>query len=87
VVSVPSFELFAAQPEKYRRAVIGSAKVRVAVEAAVAQGWERFIGDDGIFVGMKGFGASGPYEKLYEHFGITPDAIFKAAKARLRKTA
>jgi transketolase len=87
VVSVPSFELFAAQPEKYRKAVIGSARVRIAVEAAIAQGWERFIGQDGIFVGMTGFGASGPYEKLYEHFGITPDAIVKAAKARLRKTA
>ena len=54
VVSVPSFELFAAQPEKYRKAVIGSAKVRIAVEAAVGQGWERFIGDDGIFIGMNG---------------------------------
>jgi transketolase len=87
VVSVPSFELFARQPEKYRKAVIGSAKVRVAVEAAVGMGWERFIGEEGIFIGMSSFGASGPYEKLYEHFGITPDAIVKAARAKLKKTA
>jgi len=87
VVSVPSFELFARQPEKYRKAVIGSAAVRIAVEAAVAQGWERFIGENGIFIGMNSFGASGPYEKLYEHFGITPEAIVKAARAKLKKTA
>ena len=87
VISVPSFELFAAQPEKYRKAVLGAAKLRIAVEAAIQQGWERFIGEDGIFIGMKGFGASGPYEKLYEHFGITPAAIVKAAKARLKKSA
>jgi transketolase len=87
VVSVPSFELFARQPEKYRKATIGTAPVRVAVEAGVRPGWDRFIGEDGIFVGMTGFGASGPYEKLYEHFGITPKAITKAVKARLKKQA
>ena len=83
VVSVPSFELFAGQSAKYRKAVIGDAPVRIAVEAAVSQGWERFIGEDGVFIGMNGFGASGPYEELYRHFGITPEAIVKAAKAKL----
>ncbi len=87
VVSVPSFELFEEQSETYRKATIGAANVRIAVEAAVKQGWERFIGEDGVFIGMKGFGASGPYEKLYEHFGITPSAIVKAAKAKLKKSA
>jgi transketolase len=85
VVSVPSWELFAAQPQAYRRKVIGEGAVRVAVEAAASLGWERFIGEDGIFVGMAGFGASAPAEKLYEHFGITPQAVAEAVKARLQK--
>jgi transketolase len=85
VVSVPSFERFAAQEDKYRRAVIGRAPVRIAVEAGVRQGWDRFIGEDGVFIGMTGFGASGPYEELYKHFAITPAAIVKAAKARLKQ--
>lgn len=84
VVSVPCFELFQAQSAEYRKEVIGTSKVRIAVEAAVSQGWERFIGEDGIFIGMNGFGASGPYQELYEHFGITPDAIAKAALAKLK---
>lgn len=84
VVSVPSFELFSAQGAQYRKSVIGKAPVRIAVEAAISQGWERFIGEDGIFIGMNGFGASGPYEELYKHFGITPAAIVKAAKAKLK---
>ena len=57
--------------------------VRVAVEAAIQQGWERFIGEDGGFVGMTGFGASAPAEVLYEKFGITSDAVVAAVKARL----
>jgi transketolase len=83
VVSVPSFELFAAQPEAYRKSVIGEAQARVAVEAGVSMGWERFIGEGGGFVGMNGFGASAPAEKLYPHFGITAEAVAAAAKARL----
>ncbi|WP_181703099.1 transketolase [Chthonobacter albigriseus] len=83
VVSVPSFELFAAQPEAYRKAVIGSAKVKVGVEAAIRMGWDSLIGSDGVFIGMHGFGLSGPAEKLYAHFGITPEAIAKAAQERL----
>jgi transketolase len=82
VVSVPCMDLFLDQPEAYRRSVIGSAKVRVGVEAAVRQGWDALIGD-GPFIGMTGFGASGPYKALYEHFGITPKAVAEAALARL----
>jgi transketolase len=83
VVSTPCWELFDTQPEDYRDALIGETDVRVAVEAGVRMGWERFIGEDGVFVGMHGFGASAPYEKLYEHFGITAAAVAAAAKARL----
>ncbi len=79
VVSVPCMDLFAAQPAAYRASVLGSAP-RIAVEAAVQQGWDRWIGDTGTFIGMHSFGASGPFEKLYEHFGITTDKIVAAAK-------
>ncbi len=83
VVSVPCFELFFQQDAKYQASVIGRGTVRVAVEAAIQQGWERFIGEDGGFVGMTGFGASAPAEVLYEKFGITTDAVVAAVKARL----
>ena len=68
-----------------RRAVIGDATVKVAVEAAVRQGWDAIIGADGAFVGMTGFGASAPYKDLYKHFGITPEAVAEAALASLAK--
>jgi transketolase len=83
VVSTPCWELFEAQPADYQAAVIGETEVRVAVEAGVRQGWERFIGEKGVFVGMSGFGASAPAEALYKHFGITPAAVAAAAKFRL----
>ncbi|WP_295224385.1 transketolase [uncultured Brevundimonas sp.] len=83
VVSVPSFELFEQQDAVYQASVIGRGTVRVAVEAAIKQGWERFIGEDGAFIGMTGFGASAPAEVLYEKFDITSDAIVAAVKARL----
>jgi transketolase len=87
VVSVPCFELFEAQSEDYRKEILDSAPVKVAIEAAVRMGWDRFIGNDGIFVGMEGFGASAPYEKLYEHFGITARHAADLTLARLRSNA
>ena len=85
VVSVPCFELLMEAPEAARRAVIGDAKVKVGVEAAVRQGWDAIIGSDGAFVGMTGFGASAPYKDLYKHFGITPQAVADAALRKLGK--
>ena len=82
VVSMPSFELFAAQSAEYRASVLGSAP-RVGVEAAVRLGWDRWLGENGAFVGMTGFGASAPAEALYEHFGITPQTVAQAAAALL----
>ena len=82
VVSMPCWELFAAQPVAYREAVLGRAP-RVAVEAAVGFGWERWLGEGGVFVGMDGFGASAPAAKLYEHFGITPARVADAARRLL----
>lgn len=78
VVSMPCWELFDAQPVAYRKAVLGDAP-RVAVEALSTFGWDRYTGLDGAVIGMTGFGASAPAEKLYELFGITADAV--AAKA------
>ena len=83
VVSLPCWELFDEQDQAYRDQLLGSGTVRVAVEAAVSFGWERFTGSDGGFVGMKSFGASAPAPQLFEHFGITADAIVAEVKSRL----
>ena len=82
VVSMPSWELFERQDEAYKTKVLGNG-VRVAVEAAVRQGWDRWLGTNGAFVGMTGFGESAPYQELYKHFGITAEAVVAAAKAGL----
>jgi transketolase len=58
--------------------IIGDAPVKVAIEAAICQGWDAVIGADGAFLGMSSFGASAPYNELYKHFGITPDAVVEA---------
>ncbi len=79
VVSAPSFELFSAQDASYQASVLGEAP-RVGIEAAVSYGWDRWLGPNGKFIGMAGFGASAPAEILYEHFGITEAAIVAAVK-------
>ena len=63
--------------------VLGGGPVRIAIEAGCRHGWDRYIGPDGIFIGMAGFGASGPAAALYEHFGITAEAAVAAAKQKL----
>jgi transketolase len=82
VVSMPCMELFAAQSQAYRDEVLPpSVTNRVAVEAGIRMCWDRWIGSHGKFVGMSGFGASGPYAEVYKHFAITVDAVVSAAKA------
>ena len=89
VVSMPCMELFAAQPDAYRRRVLPPGPVRVAVEAGVRQCWDRWLLGQGgrearqAFVGMAGFGASAPAERLYKEFGITAEATAAAARALL----
>jgi transketolase len=83
VVSMPCMDLFAAEPTSYQDRIIDPKTVRIAVEAGSQQSWDRWIGRDGAFVGMNSFGASGPYEALYKHFGITADHIVRAARQRL----
>jgi transketolase len=83
VVSVPALELLLAQPADKRKAIIGNAPVKIAIEAAVRWGWDAVIGNDGEFIGMHGFGASAPAKDLYKHFGITAEAAVNAALKRL----
>jgi len=83
VVSVPSLELLLAQPADRRKAIIGSAPVKIAIEAAVRFGWDAVIGPDGDFIGMASFGASAPAKALYKHFGITAEAVVEAASRRV----
>ena len=83
VVSVPSLELLLSLPEDRQKAIIGNAPVKVAIEAAVRWGWDAVIGHDGIFIGMHGFGESGPAKDLYKHFGITAEATVNAVQKRV----
>ncbi len=83
VVSVPSMELFEQQNGEYQSALIGNTPVNIGVEAAIRMGWDRYIGTDGIFIGMDSYGASAPINDLYDHFGITSEAIVSAAEQKL----
>jgi transketolase len=87
VVSMPSMELFAAQPDDYRAEVLPpDVRTRVAVEAGVDQPWWRWVGDGGAVVGVNRFGASAPYQTIYEHFGLTPAAVAERVQ-RLRASS
>jgi transketolase len=86
VVSMPCWELFEQQDAAYRQSVLGeAATARVAVEAGIEQGWERYIGPRGRFVGMTGYGASAPGGELFKYFGITTENVVAQAKAALDK--
>lgn len=85
VVSMPCWELFDSQSADYREKVLGSKAVRIGIEAAVSFGWDRYLGSNGGFVGMTGFGASGPAAELYKSFGITTANVVAEAKARRKK--
>ena len=86
VVSMPSWELFEKQSKAYKDSVLPpSVKARVAVEAGVERGWCKYLGDNGIFIGLSTFGESGPGKACYVKFGITPENVVKAAKNILGK--
>jgi len=86
VVSMPSWDLFEAQPKEYRDSVLPPhIKARLAVEAGVAQGWERYVGEAGDVIAMHRFGASAPYQVLFEKFGFTPENVAARAKQLLGK--
>ncbi|MGC6521544.1 MAG: transketolase [Candidatus Micropelagos thuwalensis] len=83
VISMPCFELFDKQKSSYRDDVLGNTPVRIAIEAAIRQGWDAYLRPGDGFIGMESFGASAPADRLFEHFGITVDTIVKNAKDRL----
>ena len=83
VVTMPCWELFDQQDETYRKEILGDCP-RIAIEAACEMGWSKYTGDKGAFIGMKGFGASGPAPELYKHFGITSKAVVNKARAILK---
>jgi len=81
VVSIPSWELFDQQPETYRNSVLPvDVSARVSIEAATTMGWERYVGEKGISIGVPHFGSSAPYMQLYEAFGITADRVAEEAR-------
>lgn len=82
VVSLPCWELFDQQPQSYRDEVLGTG-LRVGIEAAIGFGWEKYLGTEGIFIGMPGFGASAPASDLYKLFGITAENVVKQVEAKL----
>jgi transketolase len=84
VVSMPCWELFDAQASSYRDEILPKGTLKVAIEAALSFGWERYLGENGIFIGMKGFGASAPAKDLYKHFGITAEHVEKAVLSKLK---
>tara|TARA_Y100000590_G_scaffold256415_2_gene287953 strand:- start:2746 stop:4725 length:1980 start_codon:yes stop_codon:yes gene_type:complete len=81
VISFPSWEIFASQPESYQKKILGN-KTRFAIEAGSVNGWEKFVPNEN-FLGMKSFGASGPYKDLYKHFGITSEKLIKMIKEKI----
>ncbi|HUN50126.1 MAG TPA: transketolase [Candidatus Sulfotelmatobacter sp.] len=83
IVSMPSTTLFDRQDATYRSSVLRPDTVRVAIEAGIEQGWEKYVGERGGFVGMHGFGASAPYKELYKQFGITPEKVVDAVRSRI----
>jgi transketolase len=86
VVSMPSWELFRKQDKTYRDSVLPPVvKARVALEAAAALGWHEWIGEAGVFIGLDRFGASAPYETIYQNLGLTSDAVVTAARRLLGK--
>ena len=87
VVSMPCRLLFEEQDAGYKKAVLGATRARVAVEAAVELGWERYIGLEGRFIGMHGFGASGKIADVYAKFDINADAVVRAAHETLAEVA
>ena len=87
VISMPCWELLENLESSVRENVLGQGTLRVGIEAAVRSGWDRWLGECGIFFGMTGFGASAPYKDLYDHFGLTAEKIAAGVRGHLSITA
>jgi transketolase len=87
LISFPSWELFEAQSKNYQEKVLPRGiKARVAVEAGVTQGWHRWVGEDGVVIALDHFGESAPYQELYQHFGLTVEAVLKAVDSKVGRS-
>ena len=85
VVSMPCQELFDEQSKEYREKIIDKESIKISIEAGSVFGWEKYVGPNGISLGMKSFGKSAPYKKIYEHFNLTSDNIVKLTRKMLNK--
>ena len=85
VVSMPCQELFDKQSKEYREKIIDKESIKISIEAGSIIGWEKYVGPNGISLGMKSFGKSAPYKKIYEHFNLTSDNIVKLTRKILGK--
>ena len=83
VVSMPCFELFDQQPEEYKKSLLETDGIRIGIEASIGVGWDKYLGDNGFFIGMKGFGASAPATDLFKHFGINEENVLKIIKENI----
>ena len=85
VISMPCQELFDRQSKEYKEKIIGKNSIKISIEASSIYGWEKYVGPDGISLGIKSFGKSAPYKKIYEHLNLTSDNVVKLAKKMLGK--
>ena len=85
IISMPCQELFDEQLKEYREKIIDKKSIKISIEAGGVFGWEKYVGPNGISLGMKSFGKSAPYKKIYEHFNLTSDNIVKLTKKMLNK--
>ena len=85
VISMPCQELFDKQSKEYKEKIIDKNSIKISIEAGSICGWEKYVGPDGISLGIKSFGKSAPYKKIYEHFNLTSDNVVKLAKKMLGK--
>ena len=81
---MPSFELFDKQPEEYKKSLLETDGIRIGIEASIGTGWDKYLGDNGFFIGMKSFGASAPGPDLFDHFGINKESVLKTIREKLK---
>jgi len=79
VISFPSMELFDAQPENYRSKILGETKIKISIEASHPMSWKKYVGNDGVTMGIEDFGKSAPYKEVYKYFKLTDDDIVNTA--------
>ena len=85
IISVPCYNLFQNQTDKYKNEILGNETLKISIEASSKTGWESIVGENGVTLGLSTFGKSAPYKDIYKLFNLTSDEIVKIAKARIKK--